>query len=83
MIIDLETKKEKVNHLENKIKLQNEKLKTIQTNKDVINNSIEKYYKLESDILFNSQLHEKINDLDKIIKQGKSDLQRLNDAFIS
>lgn len=79
MIIDLETKKEKVNHLVNKIKLQNEKLKTIQTNKDVINNSIEKYYKLESDILFNSQLHEKINDLDKIIKQGKSDLQRLND----
>jgi len=66
LTIDLESKKEKVNHLINNIKLHNEKLKTIQTNKDVINNSIEKYYKLESDILFNSQLHVKINGLDKI-----------------
>jgi len=84
IIIELNQFKDSSKDLENKVSILSERTTSLSSSKDIINDKIEKYYKLESDMVFNDKIHDKIgyaeDDLAnwrksiKIVLSSKSDI---------
>jgi len=84
IVIELNQFRDSSKDLESKVSILSERITSLSSAKEVLDEKIEKYYKLESDMVFNEKLHVKIEeaerDLDnwrksiKILLSGKSDM---------
>jgi len=84
IVIELNQFKDSSKDLENKVSILSERITSLSGVKEVLDEKIEKYYKLESDMVFNEKLHIKIEDAErdldnwrksiKILLSGKSDM---------
>ncbi|MEC8530234.1 MAG: hypothetical protein VXY27_05020, partial [Thermoproteota archaeon] len=60
IVIELNQFKDSSKDLENKVSLLSERITSLGSSKDVLDEKIEKYYKLESDMVFNEKIYIKI-----------------------
>ena len=84
IVIELNQFKDSSKDLESKVSILSERITSFSGVKEVLDEKIEKYYKLESDMVFNEKIHDKIEDAErdlvnwrksiKILLSGKSDM---------
>ncbi len=84
IVIELNQFKDSSKDLENKVSILSERITSLSGAKEVLDEKIEKYYKLESDMVFNEKINDKIEDAErdlanwrksiKILLSGKSDM---------
>ena len=84
IVIELNQFKDSSKDLENKVSILSERITSLSGTKEVLDEKIEKYYKLESDMVFNEKINDKIEDAErdlanwrksiKILLSGKSDM---------
>ena len=80
IIIELNQFKDSSKDLENKVSLLSERITSLGSSKDVLDEKIEKYYKLESDMVFNEKIYIKIDDAEKDLANWRQSMKILLSA---
>ena len=80
IIIELNQQRDLSKDLENKVSILSERITSLSSAKEVLDEKIEKYYKVESDMVFNEKIDTKIAEAEKDLVEWRKNIKILMSA---